>query len=203
MDRMERREQQIAHAKIMFSHHKAVFRQLDGISTLDWRNENGSSEYYVRYVFDEERCCLYLSGDLGSAVVRLTEHSTLKTLSRYIKMIDYFVGKIECSTDKYRYDEEIAKEELKEILFPEDVMLSDEEKEERQDCFEELMEQFNNFHGFGTVSQDSDRVLSEAYADYWEWIAGAGQYIAPRIILWLVGLQMAWEQVKNEVAADD
>lgn len=203
MDRMERREQQIAHAKIMFSHHKAVFRQLDGISTLDWRNEDGSSDYYVRYVFDEERCCLYLSGDLGSAVVRLTEHSTLKTLSRYIKMIDYFVGKIECSTDKYRYDEEIAKEELKEILFPEDVMLSDEEKEERQDCFEELMEQFNNFHGFGTVSQDSDRVLSEAYADYWEWIAGAGQYIAPRIILWLVGLQMAWEQVKNEVAADD
>ena len=118
-------------------------------------------------------------------------------------MIDYFVGKIECSTDKYRYDEEIAKEELKEILFPEDVMLSDEEKKERQDCFEELMEQFNNFHGFETVSQDSDRVLSEAYADYWEWIAGAGQYIAPRIILWLVGLQMAWEQVKNEVAAND
>ena len=203
MSKITQTDEQVDYAKIMFSHHKAVFRQLDGISTLDWRNENGSSEYYVRYVFDEERCCLYLSGDLGSAVVRLTEHSTLKTLSRYIKMIDYFVGKIECSTDKYRYDEEIAKEELKEILFPEDVMLSDEEKEERQDCFEELMEQFNNFHGFGTVSQDSDRVLSEAYADYWEWIAGAGQYIAPRIILWLVGLQMAWEQVKNEVAADD
>jgi len=88
MNRITRREQQISYAKMEFSHHKAVFRQLDGISTLDWRKEDGSSDYYVRYVFDEERCCLYLSGDLGSAVVRLTERATLQALSGYINMID-------------------------------------------------------------------------------------------------------------------
>ena len=203
MDRITRREQQIAHAKIMFSHHKAVFRQLDGISTLDWRKEDGSSDYYVRYVFDEERCCLYLSGDLGSAVVRLTERATLQALSGYINMVDYFVEKIECSTDKYYYDEEIAQEELEEILFPEDVTISDEEKEERQDCLEELMEQFTGFDGFRTVSDDSHCLLSEICPDYGELLCKAGRYMATRIILWLVGLQMAWEQVKKEVSAND
>lgn len=196
MDRMERREQQIAHAKIMFSHHKAVFRQFDGISTLDWRNENGSSNYYVRYVFDESRGCLYISGDLGSAVVQLTERATLKALSDY--EIGYFVEKIECSTDKYAYDEEIAKEKLKEFLFPEDEELSDEETEERQDCLETLMENFSEFSGFYHVSDDADRVLSETCPDYWEWLYSTGKYIDTRVICWLVGMRMAWKQVQDK-----
>lgn len=203
MDRITRREQQISYAKMVFSHHKAVFRQLDDISTLDWRNEYGSSDYYVRYVFDESRGCLYLSGDLGSAVVQLTERATLQALSGYINKVDYFVEKIKCSTDKYYYDEEIAQEELEEILFPEDVTLSDEEKEERHDCLEELMEQFTGFDGFRTVSDDSHCLLSEICPDYGELLCKAGRYLATRIIMWLVGLQMAWEQVKNEVAAND
>ena len=182
MDKITRREQQISYAKMVFSHHKAVFRQLDGISTLDWRKEDGSSDYYVRYVFDESRGFLYISGDLGSAVVRLTERATLQALSGYINKVDYFVEKIECSTDKYYYDEEI---------------------EERQDCLEELMEQFTGFDGFRTVSDDSHCLLSEICPDYGELLCKAGRYMATRIILWLVGLQMAWEQVKKEVAAND
>ena len=190
------REQQIAHAKESFAHHKAVFRQLDGISTLDWRNEDGSSNYYVRYVFDESRGCLYISGDLGSAVIQLTERATLKALSDY--EIGYFVEKIECSTDKYAYDEKIAKEKLKEFLFPKDEELSDEEKKERQDCLETLMENFSEFSGFYHVSDDTDHVLLEICPDYGEWIYSAGQYIDTRVICWLIGLQIAYQQIREE-----
>lgn len=65
------------------------------------------------------------------------------------------------------------------------------------------MEQFTGFDGFRTVSYDSHCLLSEICPDYGELLHNAGQYIATKIIMWLVGLQMAWEQVKNEVAADD
>ena len=70
---IDNKKDRIDQAKKNFRNHKAKFKQFDGISTLDWRNIDGSSNYYVRYVFDEDKGCLYITGDLGSAVVRLTE----------------------------------------------------------------------------------------------------------------------------------
>lgn len=199
MDRMERREQQIAHAKIMFSHHKAVFRQLDGISTLDWRNEDGSSDYYVRYVFDEECCCLYLSGDLGSAVVRLTERATLQTLSHYINSVDYFMEKIRCSTNLYCYDAEIAKEDLTYYVqnYLRSCDLSDRKIPLPKE-FDVLLESLDERDGWN-LTEEQKIWLSERCPDYWEWLYSTGKYIDTRIILWLVGLQMAWEQVQDEL----
>ncbi len=200
MDRMERREQQIAHAKIMFSHHKAVFRQLDGISTLDWRNEDGSSDYYVRYVFDEECCCLYLSGDLGSAVVRLTERATLQTLSHYINSVDYFMEKIRCSTNLYCYDVEIAKEDL--TYYVQNYLGSCEEDLSDRKIplpkeFDVLLKSLDERDGWN-LTEEQKIWLSERCPDYWEWLYSTGRYIDTRIILWLVGLQMAWEQVQDK-----
>lgn len=78
------REKQIEHANLHFSNHKAEIKEHGGITVLNWRNQNGSSDYYVHYVFDG--CFLYISGDLGSAVVHLTEKATLNALSRYINI---------------------------------------------------------------------------------------------------------------------
>ena len=200
MDRMERREQQIAHAKIMFSHHKAVFRQLDGISTLDWRNEDGPSDYYVRYVFDEECCCLYLSGDLGSAVVRLTERATLQTLSHYINSVDYFMEKIRCSTNLYCYDAEIAKEDL--TYYVQNYLGSCEEDLSDRKIplpkeFDVLLKSLDERDGWN-LTEEQKIWISERCPDYWEWLYSTGRYIDTRIILWLVGLQMAWEQVQDK-----
>lgn len=202
MDRMERKEQQIAHAKIMFSHHKAVFRQLDGISTLDWRNENGSSNYYVRYVFDESRGFLYISGDLGTAAVELTERAMLKALSNY--EVEYFAGKIRCSTDLYRYDAEIAKKDLAYYLRD----CEEEVDEDEEDIFDEkmtiselindLLTSLDTERGLYLTEEQESR-LAELNPDYWEWISNVGQYIATRVICWLVGLRMAQEQVQDKL----
>ena len=200
MSKITQTDEQVDYAKIMFSHHKAVFRQLDGISTLDWRNENGSSEYYVRYVFDEERCCLYLSGDLGSAVVRLTERATLQTLSHYINSVDYFMEKIRCSTNLYCYDAEIAKEDL--TYYVQNYLGSCEEDLSDRKIplpkeFDVLLESLDERDGWN-LTEEQKIWLSERCPDYWEWLYSTGRYIDTRIILWLVGLQMAWEQVQDK-----
>lgn len=187
------REKQIEHAKLHFSNHKAEIKEHGGITVLNWRNRNGSSDCYVHYVFDG--CFLYISGDLGSAVVHLTEKATLKALSRYINMVDYFVEKIECSTNKYEYDEKIAREELKEHLFPDE---DDEEPELLDpDLIDNLLEYYFMSSGFEDVPSDLIEQVEELDPDYWEWFGSCGEVVNTRVFLWLVGLQMAWEQVKD------
>ncbi len=187
------REKQMEHAKYHFANHKAEIKEHDGITVLNWRNQNGSSDYYVHYVFDGK--FLYISGDLGSAVVHLTEKATLKALSRYINMVDYFVEKIKCSTNKYAYDEKNAIAELRERLFPDD----EEETPElvNADLIEEIMQHYSHYDGFRNIPTDLLEQVEELDESYFEWIYSCGEEIHGRIILWLVGLQMAWEQVNN------
>lgn len=188
------REKQIEHAKRNFKNHKAKFNQFDGISTLDWRNENGSSNYYIRFIFDEEKGCLYITGDLGAAVVRLTERATLENLSSYIKSVDYFLGKIQCSTDKYAYDAELAKQQLEQRLIDSDEEFEAERLEEMQELVTDTLECFDTFKGFN-LSDDVEERLSKEDADYWEWIDDIGKKVDTRIILWLVALEMAYNQI--------
>lgn len=187
------REEQLKKAKFHFANHKAEIKEHGEITTLDWRNKNGSSNYYVHYVFDG--CFLYISGDLGAAVVHLTEQATLKTLSRYINMVDYFVEKIECSTNKYQYDERIAREELREQLFPDDD--GEELELVDADLIERLMYYYYHIEGFRNIPSDLLEEVRELDESCFEWIYSCGEVIDTRIILWLMGLQMAWEQVKD------
>lgn len=189
-------EKQIKRAQNSFRNHKAKFEQFDGISILDWRNIDGSSNYYVHYVFDEEKGCLYITGDLGSAVVRLTERATLESLSSYINSVDYFLGKIQCSTDKYVYNEELARNQLKQRLIIPDEEYEDERLEELQELISDTLECFEELSGFN-LSDDVEERLSKEDADYWEWIYDIGKTVDIRVILWLVGLEMAHKQVSD------
>lgn len=191
---LDNKKDWIDQAKKNFRNHKAKFKQFDGISTLDWRNIDGSSNYYVRYVFDEDKGCLYITGDLGSAVVRLTEKATLESLSSYINSVDYFLGKILCSTDKYVYDVELARNELEQHLISPDAEYEDKRLEELRELVADTLECFDTFKGFD-LSEDVEERLSKEDADYWEWIYTIGKDVDTRIILWLVGLQMAHNQI--------
>jgi len=205
MNRIELEEKQIAHAKERFAHHKADFRQLDGISMLNWQHESGSTAYYVRYVFDEKRGLLYISGDLGHAVVELTEAATLKALSRYIYMVGYFVEKIKCSTDLYSYDEKLARSDLESRLSEYEEEHENDEEEENifdekmsvPEIISDLLSSLDVMRGL-ELTEEQQEYLSEIDPDYWEWIGSVGQYICTRVILWLVGLNMAYQQIRKE-----
>ena len=197
---MTYQEKQIEQAKLSFKDHIVNYKRLDGLETVDWRNKDGSSNYYVRYVFDESRCCLYISGDLGSAVVQLTEKATLKTLSNYINMISYFVGKIECSTDKYEYPyEAVAADVMAEFEeWSADCIEPDEADKEKYQELKELFTELPSYCGLcdgWDIPDDVIEKLSEYVDEWYEHILHLGRRVDNRVILWLVGMNMAYKQL--------
>ena len=76
--------QEMVKAEKRFANHKARLDILDeNVRVLNWR-QPGTQAYAIRTVMD---------GDLGSAVICLTETATLKALSGYWKTPGYFMEK--------------------------------------------------------------------------------------------------------------
>ena len=96
-----------------FTDHVADYKKInDRISILDWGNP-GTVVYRVRYVFDGNR--LYISGDLGEAVFRLTWKGNPKSFKDI--NIHYFHEKLSAyGAPKYDFDSELAIKELKETI---------------------------------------------------------------------------------------
>lgn len=191
------------HAKGAFKNHRATYKLYgDDVAALDFRNKDGSIAYYIRYVFDGYN--LYISGDLGTAVITLTEKATLSALANYINMPDYFTEKIRCSSDLYVYDYKKAHRVLEEKLLenicdedyddPEDAECL---REERGDLISDLLGTLDSYNGWSVSSDMIDRV-SEIDPDYFEWLYSAGREYSPRIACWLMGLYLAFHQLKKE-----
>ena len=90
-----------------FKTHKAkIVHDDDKMLVMEWRNKNGSSAYAVKYIVDKVYGTLFVEGDLGFAVACWYSHVTTEDILNYTnpKHIDYFVGKLKCSTDKYTRD---------------------------------------------------------------------------------------------------
>lgn len=157
-------------AKNNFKNHKAVYVEYSSnLAVLDWRNKSGSSIHYIRYVFDGNN--LYISGDVGAAVVYLTEKATLSTLADYLDRVYYFAEKIQCSTDLYMYDYATARKVLEKHLIdslddgeydnPDDKQTA---LEERYDLISDLYDCLDQYSGW-TVGSDLIERLSEIDSD--------------------------------------
>lgn len=192
-------------AKKNFKNHEATYVEYSGdLAVLDWRNQDGSSTHYIRYVFDG--CNLYISGDVGTVMVRLTEKATLATLAGYLDMVNYFVKKIQCSSDLYMYDFAAASKALDQRLID---ALDDEEYndpddkqtalEDRYDLKSDLLECLDPCAGW-TVGNDLTERLSEIDPDYAEWLYTAGRDLHPRVAYWLWGLYLAYHQIRRKEA---
>ena len=190
---MQTREQKIAHAYKAFAGHKAELKNLDGIQILNWQKP-GTGWYRIRYVFDREGGRIYISGDLGEAVVQPTWPATFETTHNtlcggtYVVNEGYFLEKVRATSDKYEYDRDEAEKMVKERC---------EGIEEEEDALERVMESFDNRWGLAHPSDLACQILGDYDEDYWEWISRAGQSIDGRIYLWLVGLKMAWEMLNG------
>lgn len=97
--------QEMVKAEKRFANHKARLDILDeNVRVLNWR-QPGTQAYAIRAVMDGYH--VYITGDLGSAVICLTETATLKALSGYWKKPGYFMEKMayealqDTSTERY------------------------------------------------------------------------------------------------------
>lgn len=200
-------EKQIRNAKKHFKNFRAEFKDYGDLQTLDWRDENGSSNYHVHYIFDTKQSYMHISGDLGSACFYLTWEPTFENTHTKLHSLEYIAGKIECSTDKYVYPEEYVRADIEDYY--KDCMPQREDKEEYEDDwqyedavdeFKEIIESYINAHdyhrGFNAADCDKFEQLEELDCEWWE--HNFGEVLAPRLYCWFVGLEMAWEQIEAE-----
>lgn len=186
---MQTREEKIAHAFKSFAEHKAELKDLGSIQILNWQKP-GTVWYRIRYVFDREGGRIYISGDLGEAVVQPTWPATFETTHNTLcggtRVVNegYFLEKVRATSDRYEYDRDEAEKVVKENC-----------PEIDEDDLETVMNNFYDDWGLRHLGDRASRILYDFDEDCWEWFPTAGQSIHGRIYLWLVGLKMAWDMI--------
>jgi len=171
------------------------------VQIFDWKRPN-TGVYSVHAVFDRNR--VYITGDLGSAVVELTEKATLETLSEYYQIPEYFVEKIQCATDMYSYDLDEAKEELESRLKrimgdfrtknPGNAAAARDVQTELNEIRRALI---NSATPSGGLLEDcvAARRLCKYDPHVEEWLFYAGRVVATRVLLWLAAFELAQEYI--------
>lgn len=195
-------QENIEMAKEKFANHIAQYWQIDGdkpIEILDWKDANGSKSYHVRYIFDKVGKTIVISGDLGAAVVKPTWEATLEKTIRIGIDPKYFLEKCEATSDNYTYYRSEAEEEARQYL--EKIAVNDKTgffTVITVDKFlSKLMSDFSIYDGFRPSTVLSD-ALSNIDPEWREWLYWCGKRVHPRVIMWLVGLQMAGGKVLGE-----
>lgn len=184
-----------------FKNHKATLIQdTDRFLIIDWRNANGSSNYYVNYIVDKKRGSLIVSGDLGDSIATWYNPIEPSKLKVYIRNIGYYISKFQAASDCYFYKSENILADLKEELdtsedefeFIDDEVCSVDEfwkmvEEEIDECI-----YGNEF----IPSSELIHILEESgCVDTFEWLYTCGRRIKTRVHLWSVGFNMACEQL--------
>lgn len=201
-------------AKEKFKNHKAsLVVDTDRFTVIDWRNENGSSVYYINFIVDKARGVFTISGDLGECIAWWGNKLSVSDLKKYIcDDVGYFISKFQCSTDKYVYDEEDAVNDIirrledyfqtsfAEIVwncaattkneddYRQDILYEISDCIRTGDCQEEL---------FVPTSYLCDLIANLGLDSYetHEIIYECGKKISPRIFYWVEGFVEACNQL--------
>ena len=199
-------EKVINDAEKAFEEHEANLTiGISGIEVLDFRRKDGDIWYSLRIVFDNQRGSrVYISGDLGEAVVYPTCPARLEDMARCFTSRKrdgrisvnegYFLEKVRATSDRYCWSKEWFEEDFREEC-------SEKEIEIPEDFFEEYMDGWSNEievddeKGVRLTERAKKAMGEMAGEDYWEWVYDCGKRISPRIVLWLVAIRLAWEMV--------
>ncbi len=147
---------------------------------------------------------MYISGDIGEAVFNLTWKAHIDSFNDL--NIGYFVSKM-AAGEKTTWDDETAvkilEEQKKERLDDSEYYFeNDKEKEEFKEFIEELEgaareSRTTEQWAWQYVNGEYESDISKYDADYWEWIYDIGNVVPYHTYGFLIGLQMASEQLKE------
>lgn len=184
-----------------FKNHIATFTDYGNIKILDFKNPN-SSNYRIRFLFEEDYCRLHISGDLGELIASNYYNMAFDKFAVFVKDTGYFESKIDChSRAIYWYDEEAAREELKEYIEKYGLLdcvneyswESDEEKLE--DILNEILSDFSDMSG---ISSKGFEVLVELDGDAWAWAYDLGKKSTGILDLYMLAFKLAMEQLNKK-----
>ena len=195
----------IAKALETFSSHKATYKELGGVDTLEFRRP-GEICYSLRVVFDHERGrSVYICGDIGEAVIYPTCPATLKDMAACFtrRKADgtisvnwgYFLEKVRCSSDRYDWSEEDFGADFKEECEERGIENAEEFIEEHMNSWDGGIE-VDGRNGV-KFSERARREMEDYDHDFWEWAYDCGKRVSGRVILWLVALRLASEMIER------
>ena len=186
-----------------FKNHVAKFTDYGNIKILDFQKPN-SSYYRIRFLFEEDYYRLHISGDLGELSATNDSNMSYEKFSDFVNDIGYFKQKINCHSRKlYVYDEDLAKEQLKEKLEEydclDDVLNHDRydfetDKDKLDEFFDNVFEDFSEDTGIGSKGYDA---ISEYIDDAWEFSSDLGIKSTGILDLYMLAFKLAKEQLDN------
>lgn len=201
---MERYENMCAER---FSTHKAtVITENDRYLIIDWRREDDSGDYYINFIIDKKRGAFIVTGDLGDSIAIWYNPVTPENLKSWIyNDIGYYIGKIQCASDLYKYDEDDIINDIKENI--NETAINDyiennnryfehNNTEEFWEYMKSLVSESMYEHDTVFVASDDLRnILEDLDPDWWEWLDDCGRHIDGRVYIWTIGFKMAMEQL--------
>jgi hypothetical protein len=184
-----------------FKKHVATFTDYGNIKILDFKKP-GTSDWQIRFLFEEDYYRLHISGDLGELIAYNYNNMTYEDFGTdFVHNPGYFERKIRCcSRDLYNYDYDKAKEDLKEYLaeydWAEEMKYSayDTMEETRDYEIECILDDLNTNTGLGSKAYDR---LSEIDADCFEWISEVGKEKSEILNIYLTAFELAQKQLEE------
>lgn len=186
-----------------FKNHIAKFTDYGNIKILDFKDPN-TSNYRIRFLFEEDYCRLHISGDLGELIATNYNNMTYEKFSDFVNSIGYFESKIDChSRDIYYYDEERAKQDIKERLEDcgclNDVLEHDRydwetDEDKLEEFYEGVLADFSEQSGIGSNGYDA---LSEYLDDVFEFVGDIGKVETGILNLYMLAFKVAQGQLKE------
>lgn len=187
-----------------FKDHIATFTDYGNIKILDFKNPS-SFNYRIRFLFEEDYCRLHISGDLGELIATNYNNMVYEKFTDFVNNVGYFEGKIDCHNRSiYVYDEEQAKEDLKQLLDDygclDDVLNHDRydfetDEDKLDEFFEDVLEDFSQDTGVGSKGYDA---ISEYFDDAWEFVSDLGRKETGILELYMLAFKLAQEQLAKK-----
>lgn len=196
------------HCKQSFATHKATLLQdTDRYFAADYRRADGSSIYYVNFVVDKQRGSLIISGDLGDCIATWYNPLTPQKLNSYIRNNEYyFIKKIQCSTDLWRYNSDDAYAEIHDMLTDgEEFEVPDNyDYLSKGEFFDELREEVVKSYDL-TEFYPTEKLWDMVTAVYpdCESLHRCGRSLDLRIYLWLYAFDDVCRQIFGERWTDN
>lgn len=186
-----------------FKNHVAKFTDYGNIKILDFKNPE-SSNYRIRFLFEEDYYRLHISGDLGELIATNYKNMTFEHFSDFVHNTGYFEEKIDChSRSIYCYDENLAKKELIERIKEYELLdytsaydWEDDEEERIEDIVDDILTDFSDSTGIGSKGYET---LSDLDCDAWEWASYIGRKETGILELYMLAFELAMEQLKGGV----
>lgn len=186
-----------------FRNHKATFTDYGNIKILDFKNPE-SSDYRIRFLFEEDYCRLHISGDLGELIAFNYSNMTYDKFSDFVNNVGYFNEKVEChNRDIFTYDQDDAKEDLIKLFEEYDCLDSvlleapswlDTDEEKIDEVISDILIDFSEKYGIGSKGFDE---LAKHIYEPWEIVSDIGKRSTGILDLYLLAFKLAQEQLKS------